>query len=983
MAYIEVSDGFTADEFEFENDTLQSIKHLPFNKREQDPPKGVSRHQYTRDGGLDLDYAIDTSALRDAFPEFSNPSDSDDGDDDISIEIGRGDGGSPRRDEHSIVSNISLENSQYVESPSRHSHKQTHSSNDYGTRPALRNISNRGMKIRDNLRRDAQIRRASIVAQKENVDPNIVKPRKNRDTGSRPDSSKQRRTLSDIHARVAETYDGSYISDERPADHKHRTTKNTRFSSNQIAAAIDKASGRNYSERSHSNSDAAPRVDNRHSCNNTITNHDSFIYPDNLSELVSGIFQDDTQVKYRPSRLRNTRFASPPVAPVEKRRSVDHRVLNAVHVPEDEKVIFEALKLLQAKVATLEQSNLDAENHIRALEQENIALQREERREEEYARKMHAHEPREAGRDRGIATLAVEKNSKQEPIPQNLYFNPFSKTVSLGLQAANLSLENQLSLANQHISAHEATLKKAIKDRDALMNQLGACSHCQNLQAENNSLRHEKHELQSQLEALTRNQDDLYHTLSAQDDMTQTFRHHRMQRDPEAGGRHQNVLEKMKENRRKENIAHVQAEMEATNTSLVDEDARYSQFFDLSIPREYAVLQRKANKKSQAKSQKPSENKKPNTGKQRMKKLPLDEDFENENTGINITTQPDNITLLSFFDPKEMAALRKQLEEERIVRKQSQKSDSKSHRDRDQQTKIAPPMNINDNHPAPVTLMQPAKQKKPEQVSGQPSKSNTNLPEQHHAAPPYLLFDLAEDEPQHQRHSLDEAQHNKNHSHECQDCSVCKRIVKGECARHEQQASTQVPTIIPLSSRKSKCPDQNQDHTVRPSQPPSIALGTILKGIEDELSHLKLDLAEHQDYYHQHDAALGKRQRKSIFKKIQLLMRAIEEKSDQIYALYDVVEAQNGGNAFGDGIPEQGIEQTLQSLGIGAATTTEQKIDLTGCLSRDEAYREDTEEQLVADQSMDWGEEDEEVEHGDDMCTEVSLPAMKIVQRHR
>lgn len=88
----------------------------------------------------------------------------------------------------------------------------------------------------------------------------------------------------------------------------------------------------------------------------------------------------------------------------------------------------------------------------------------------------------------------------------------------------------------------------------------------------------------------------------------------------------------------------------------------------------------------------------------------------------------------------------------------------------------------------------------------------------------------------------------------------------------------------------------------------------MLQALEDELSHLKMQLAASQSSYNKHDAALGKRQRKSAYQKVQLLMRAIEEKSDQIYALYDVIEGQN---QKATGLTEEEVEATLNTIGIG------------------------------------------------------------------
>ena len=65
--------------------------------------------------------------------------------------------------------------------------------------------------------------------------------------------------------------------------------------------------------------------------------------------------------------------------------------------------------------------------------------------------------------------------------------------------------------------------------------------------------------------------------------------------------------------------------------------------------------------------------------------------------------------------------------------------------------------------------------------------------------------------------------------------------------------------------------------------------------------------------YNSHDASLSKRKRKSVFVKIEALLKAIDAKADQIYALYDVLEGQK---ADGHEITEEEVEVTLNAIGI-------------------------------------------------------------------
>ena len=152
--------------------------------------------------------------------------------------------------------------------------------------------------------------------------------------------------------------------------------------------------------------------------------------------------------------------------------------------------------------------------------------------------------------------------------------------------------------------------------------------------------------------------------------------------------------------------------------------------------------------------------------------------------------------------------------------------------------------------------------------------------------------------------------------HDGQNCTVCKRVIEhGVTHRHDELAKETiiVPKPVPVSERMPEAMPYEEEPTIRPSQPPGLALATVMKGLQDELAHLKMQLSQYQSLYHRHDPALSKRKRKSVYKKVESLLKAIDVKADQIYALYDVLEGQK---VDGHEISEEEIEVTLQSIGI-------------------------------------------------------------------
>lgn len=313
----------------------------------------------------ELDYDIHTSTLDQAFPEFSQIQTSEEeqeeltvSDIEMSVEMGRGAGQAGRDDSRSSV--MSFENSVRSSSPAIRVEYPT--PQKPATRPQRRAVS-------ENLRKNAQVRRAT-QAQKETMSPQ----KSQRD---------QRRTFSDMHAKVRDNYDGSFLGDERPAPVSTKT-RSTRFgnanTSQEIADAVERASRDAYAKEMRKSTSGTPRKASANPANNntigdTMT-HQSFLLPDlpNISELVSGVYEDGTPVYNRQGKMRSTRFVSPLHDNTEMSLPHDHFPLDAVPVPEDEKALFVSLRLLQDKVSELTMWKSDAERRMENYRQENASL---------------------------------------------------------------------------------------------------------------------------------------------------------------------------------------------------------------------------------------------------------------------------------------------------------------------------------------------------------------------------------------------------------------------------------------------------------------------------------------------------------------------------------------------------------------------------------------------------------------------------------
>lgn len=398
----------TMSDFDPEHEALVSTRQLDHSHELPNHlgnPQRTSTARKVTSPRLDPDYTIDTSAINRAFPEFSDveTSPDDETEDDFSIEVGRGVKNTSRnKRDDSRNSMMSIENSVRSSSPAI---RLDFPATSTPPKSAMRTASKRAA-ASDNLRKDAQIRRASQL-QKENIDPESQTSR----SKNQPRSGDARHTLSEMHVRARETYDGSYISDERPQN-VPVNTRTTRFGnvSAQIAAAIESAS-RDVQHRESRRGKRDP-VPNPTFTMDTVTNG-SILLPDlpNISELVSGVYEDGTPVFTRQIRPRTTRFVSPPAEDGDVSQLRGHLPIENVPIPEDEKALFVSLKLLQDKVADLEFAKSEAERKLDDARQENHILKAEKtrRQKEQYDRlKLFGGED---GDVRGNTKILQDKNS--------------------------------------------------------------------------------------------------------------------------------------------------------------------------------------------------------------------------------------------------------------------------------------------------------------------------------------------------------------------------------------------------------------------------------------------------------------------------------------------------------------------------------------------------------------------------------------------
>jgi hypothetical protein len=165
--------------------------------------------------------------------------------------------------------------------------------------------------------------------------------------------------------------------------------------------------------------------------------------------------------------------------------------------------------------------------------------------------------------------------------------------------------------------------------------------------------------------------------------------------------------------------------------------------------------------------------------------------------------------------------------------------------------------------------------------------------------------------------------------HDNANCTVCRRA--GLTTATED---LRVPKLVPVSSRM---PD-DVDATLRPARSPKEALAFVVKELQDERSHLHMELAVTRVMLESHDVSLGNRKRRETNASIQELLHRLEIKDTQIYNLFDVLEGQKT-----DELTELDIENITEQLRAeddksqGASEKKAKKVTIRSFVDEDDS----------------------------------------------
>lgn len=249
-------------------------------------------------------------------------------------------------------------------------------------------------------------------------------------------------------------------------------------------------------------------------------------------------------------------------------------------------------------------------------------------------------------------------------VGRSIIHSEFQLTLCTELESANIALQNQLDIADRRSQVQEAAVKRLNQERESAISQLGvAYLETRELKIENEVLRQENEDLKSQLGVAgrkIRDQDtgDSDASLSASDaEDSQAY--------TEDVGRSRELTSKSK--RQEESRAKVSTQVDKEISRLEQERAEEA-LFSLDMP----MSKRGATSKSAryhipSHSEYKSLKKQPNTGKQRVKRVVVEDLNGAQQT--KGSSEVEDLTLLSVIDVSFQPALALQNETNPCSRK--------------------------------------------------------------------------------------------------------------------------------------------------------------------------------------------------------------------------------------------------------------------------------------------------------------------------
>lgn len=798
------------------------------------------------------------------------------------------------------------------------------------------------------LRKEAAVRRATDTARANDAlkrSSNSVKPR------AVSDNVQQQQNLgSPQHTATVNAFDvrGSRFTGSRQVS-AHVTSVPTRFTaqrgleySNQTATAIS-------------------------ATYNTSQTNQSFLLPDlpNINELVLGVRKDGTPAAKRTSRSRFTSASYKP-------QTLSHIPVKGVAVPDDEKAIYASLQMLKDRLTQLEMENSEAHRRAEQYEAEAINLRSQA--------DVGTRRPDSGlGSDDDDDTIAPNKSKLQASV-QALQHHVSRYERKLGVSEAAIGriTKERDSLITQIGQAYLKQEELAEENEAYRETQANLVSENEELREQVRELKHENMDVRGQLERIKNLQGHetggLRRKTSTKANSLRKTDHDEM--DDIASGpwnftENKSRAEASVRSRKEEHIV-PDTMRPKTNKPLGDASAR-----DIAsrIEREIQKLredreqmQRSGKVRSRSGSQRcrSTNNTEQVTSKTPRRKFSAPADASASAAELTATEKDatvshhnrgnvrvareaqieEDLTVLSELDPNLAANLRKKFEDERrskraqqdqaktiepditgrsttrhsLPRKSSMKDVTSGAEEGtgrlsiagktiEDMIKTAKTVRVQSPHSSD-TILQPL-QPEITEIEDASMLSNTSRRRRRTGSSECMTSAfIIPDITIHATQPLDLGK-NCIH-HDATRCTACVSI--GE--------RLEIPEPVPVTDREL---EDVTNATIRPAQPPAKALATVIKNLEDEITHLKMQREIQNQAYNQHDPALSRHRRLAVKAELGRLIDLIDKRSDQVYALYDVLEGQKQQKENAS----QEIDESIE-IGRGAPVDRVDQDDLSG-----------------------------------------------------
>ena len=651
----------------------------------------------------------------------------------------------------------------------------------------------------------------------------------------------------------------------------------------------------------------------------------SFMLPDlpNITELVSGTRKDGTPVFNRNNRSRS-RFTS---ATYHQLRT-EHATIENVPIPDEEKAVYASLQLLQDKVAQLETSKAEVECRAQGWESEVIEL----RAQLESERRHSPDSGLGSDEDDETAALDAFRNDKTR------------------MRARVKSLEDKLNRSERKANVAEIQADRIRKERDELITQIGVAYY------NNEELKADNEMLKEELEAMKRE-------LSGLKDQQQTRPKRRSSSkraasaplEADVSGDEPTAPRERFPHGRKGNSQRKQATEEDTPEEEEDLASRIAKSVqkhrdEASVPRRRSAEQKQDKPRRREAStgaerplsvpKRTAPAPKP-TPAARPVSAPLVHDVtETTRRSLQLGEDGDlDVTQLSEVDTQEISNMRRKLEIEMRERHQREREELLRSAEQPLPRKSslkdisAGLGNVTGRGSLPGEDAEPTKTGKSVRVQS-PQPSELQQDEEADVGETSILSNTS----RRRRRVSANSEAGMTSAfilpditmHSSQPFPTTTGQTKGACIAHSAASCTAchpfdfdltIPTPVPVTDRQVPQDPDITSATIRPAQEPATALATVIKQKEDELRHWKMVLEQRQREYSQHDPAMSMRKRVRTRADIERLLRDIEIKSNQIYALYDVLEGQKQAAAAEKAksagyAPNNDEEDTMSSVSV-------------------------------------------------------------------